>query len=202
MRETSSVTHLPEPRERYGSLMNYVDGEWVESKGETKPVDNPAKNTIIAEVSMSTRDALETAVQAARAAFAEWRETAPHLAGARLLAEVFAALAKAHQARGRLLAGGHPPAEAEREMILEPVSGLEREAYLPYVEACDSAEECVQKGTCLEELAARLYRDISQSAVEFSREAARIRQPIAGENNNLRNRTAETWEAWAWAPSR
>lgn len=77
MRETSSVTHLPEPRERYGALMNYVDGEWVESKGETKPVDNPAKNTIIAEVSMSTRDALETAVQAARAAFAEWRETAP-----------------------------------------------------------------------------------------------------------------------------
>lgn len=76
-------------------------------------------------------------------------------------------------------------------MILEPVSGLEREAYLPDVEACDSAEEWVQKGTCPEELGARMYRDISQSAVEFSREAARTYQRMAGENDKLRSHLAE-----------
>ncbi|MCB2185195.1 MAG: CoA-acylating methylmalonate-semialdehyde dehydrogenase [Deltaproteobacteria bacterium] len=71
------MAHLPEVKKHYGVLKNYIDGEWVESKAETKPVINPAKNEEVARVPMSSVEELNTAVAAAKDAFQDWRETAP-----------------------------------------------------------------------------------------------------------------------------
>ena len=71
------MSHLPEVKKDYGVLKNFIDGEWVESTGETKPVINPAKDEVVAQVPMSTFDELNDAVAAAKEAFPDWRETAP-----------------------------------------------------------------------------------------------------------------------------
>ncbi len=63
----------PEP------LRNYIRGEWVASKStETLPVRNPAKDEVIGQTPLSTADEVQAAVDAARAAFQEWRETPPY----------------------------------------------------------------------------------------------------------------------------
>ena len=61
----------------YGTLKNYIDGEWVESSGEMLEVDNPATGEVIARVPLSTPKVVDQAVAAAKAAFEEWRETPP-----------------------------------------------------------------------------------------------------------------------------
>ncbi len=61
----------------YGTLKNYIDGEWVESSGELLEVDNPATGEVIARVPLSTAEEVDRAVAAAKAAFQEWRETPP-----------------------------------------------------------------------------------------------------------------------------
>lgn len=68
---------LPEVKKDYGVLKNYIDGEWVESKGESKPVENPATNEVIAQVPMSPMSEIDDAVEAAKEAYPDWRETAP-----------------------------------------------------------------------------------------------------------------------------
>lgn len=65
-------------------LRNYIGGEWVGSRGEVVGVVNPATGRTIATVPVSTEEDLDAAVQAARAAFPDWRNTTP-LARARLL---------------------------------------------------------------------------------------------------------------------
>jgi len=65
-------------------LKNYIDGEWVESKGELKDVVNPATGKPIAKVPVSTEDELNEAIEAAKEAYPEWRKTTP-LARARCL---------------------------------------------------------------------------------------------------------------------
>jgi len=75
---------LEEPIKGIQDLKNYVDGAWVESQGEIRDVVNPATGAVIARVPISTRDELDTAVEAARAAFPDWRRTPP-LARARCL---------------------------------------------------------------------------------------------------------------------
>lgn len=74
---TNKVVHLPEYKEHYGTIGNYVDGEWVRSSAETKPIINPAYNTVIGEVPLSTFEELDAAVAAAKEAYPDWRETAP-----------------------------------------------------------------------------------------------------------------------------
>ena len=59
----------------FGTLNNYVDGEWVESSAEMLDVDNPATGEVIARVPLSTAEETAEAVVAAKAAFREWRET-------------------------------------------------------------------------------------------------------------------------------
>ncbi len=71
------MSHLPEVKEQYGKLKNFVDGEWVESSAETIPILNPATDQVIGEVPKSSADELNEAVEAAKDAFVEWRETAP-----------------------------------------------------------------------------------------------------------------------------
>jgi malonate-semialdehyde dehydrogenase (acetylating)/methylmalonate-semialdehyde dehydrogenase len=60
-------------------LQNYIDGEWVSSTSEeVLDVINPATTEVIAHVPLSTADEANQAVQAAHAAFEEWRETTPY----------------------------------------------------------------------------------------------------------------------------
>ena len=62
----------------YGTLKNYVNGEWVPSQsGELLEVRNPATGELVARVPLSTEDEVNQAVAAAKAAFQEWRETPP-----------------------------------------------------------------------------------------------------------------------------
>jgi malonate-semialdehyde dehydrogenase (acetylating)/methylmalonate-semialdehyde dehydrogenase len=59
-------------------LKNYVDGRWVPSQSDRLlDVDNPATGQVIAQVPLSTAAEVEQAVDAAREAFPEWRETPP-----------------------------------------------------------------------------------------------------------------------------
>lgn len=68
---------LEEPIKDLQVIKNYINGEWVESKGELVDVVNPASGKVIAKVPFSTREDLDTAVRAAKDAFWEWRTTPP-----------------------------------------------------------------------------------------------------------------------------
>jgi len=60
-------------------LKNYVDGEWVESLSEKSlEVRNPATAEVIARVPLSSAEEVKKAVQSAKNAFQEWRETTPY----------------------------------------------------------------------------------------------------------------------------
>ncbi len=68
---------LEEPIKEALVLKNYINGEWVESKGKYQDVINPATQKVIAKVPMSTRDETIAAIEAAKRAFPEWRLTPP-----------------------------------------------------------------------------------------------------------------------------
>ncbi len=62
----------------FEKLKNYINGQWVESESnEILDVINPATTEKIAEVPLSTPEDVEAAIQAAKEAFMEWRETPP-----------------------------------------------------------------------------------------------------------------------------
>ncbi|WP_066048491.1 CoA-acylating methylmalonate-semialdehyde dehydrogenase [Robertmurraya korlensis] len=55
-------------------LKNYINGEWVESKtSQYEKVYDPAKNEVIAEVPLSTKEEVDDAVQVAAEAFHKWK---------------------------------------------------------------------------------------------------------------------------------
>jgi betaine-aldehyde dehydrogenase len=57
---------------------NYVAGEWVDAvEGDTEDVINPATGETIAEVPRGSQADVDRAVEAAKKAFEEWRETTP-----------------------------------------------------------------------------------------------------------------------------
>jgi malonate-semialdehyde dehydrogenase (acetylating)/methylmalonate-semialdehyde dehydrogenase len=59
-------------------LKNYINGEWISSDSSTMgDVWCPATGEKIAEVPYSTAAELDRAVEAAKAAFPEWRHTPP-----------------------------------------------------------------------------------------------------------------------------
>jgi len=68
---------LEEPIKGVPTVRNFIDGEWVASKGELKDVMNPATGEVIARVPISTADELDAAVTAAQEAFYDWRMTPP-----------------------------------------------------------------------------------------------------------------------------
>ncbi len=68
---------LEEPIKGTPMVKNYIDGEWVESKGEIIDVVNPVKNETIAKVGISTREEIDSAVEAAKEAYPDWRRTPP-----------------------------------------------------------------------------------------------------------------------------
>jgi 1-pyrroline dehydrogenase len=57
---------------------NFVGGEWVDAvEGETAEIINPATGETIAEVPKGTEADVDRAVEAAKRAWAEWRDTTP-----------------------------------------------------------------------------------------------------------------------------
>ncbi|PID13924.1 methylmalonate-semialdehyde dehydrogenase (CoA acylating) [Sporosarcina sp. P34] len=59
------------------TVQNYINGEWVSaSTDQTEPVFNPATGEIVAYVPISTKEDVDTAVQAASEAFVTWKEVA------------------------------------------------------------------------------------------------------------------------------
>ncbi|MFC1941796.1 CoA-acylating methylmalonate-semialdehyde dehydrogenase [Chloroflexota bacterium] len=75
---------LEEPISGVKIIKNYVNGEWLESKGEIVDVVNPATGKTIAKVPISTKEEVDAAVKAAREAYPDWRRTTP-LARTRIL---------------------------------------------------------------------------------------------------------------------
>jgi acyl-CoA reductase-like NAD-dependent aldehyde dehydrogenase len=60
-------------------LKNYIDGAWTEStSSETLLVTNPVTAEVIAQVPLSTVEEVGRAVEAARLAFDNWRQTPPY----------------------------------------------------------------------------------------------------------------------------
>ena len=59
-------------------MQNFVGGEWVDAtEGETMEVINPATGETIAEVPRGSQADVDRAVEAAKKAFEEWRDTTP-----------------------------------------------------------------------------------------------------------------------------
>ncbi len=75
---TRAATLLPEVKQDYGDLKNFIGGEWVPSSA-TEWLDdmNPATDRRIARVPLSPKEDVDAVVQAARGAWEEWRETPP-----------------------------------------------------------------------------------------------------------------------------
>ncbi len=77
---STAPRHLPEVAEHYGRMRHFVDGEFVESASpRSLPVFNPATAREIATVPLADPGEVKAAVDAAHAAFPEWRETPPNL---------------------------------------------------------------------------------------------------------------------------
>ncbi|MHB1356782.1 MAG: CoA-acylating methylmalonate-semialdehyde dehydrogenase [Anaerolineae bacterium] len=65
-------------------LQNLIDGEWIDSEGHMVDVVNPATLKTLAQVPISLKSEFDTAVEAAKVAYYDWRRTPP-LARARCL---------------------------------------------------------------------------------------------------------------------
>ena len=71
------MTVLPEVAKHYGKLKLYINGEWVESKSDQIYEDiNPATGEEIATFPSATKEELNSAIESAQAALAEWRKVA------------------------------------------------------------------------------------------------------------------------------
>ena len=68
---------LEEPIKEVIEVKNYINGEWVRSKGAMQDVVNPTTGKVIAKVSISTKEEIDAAVAAAKEAFPDWRRTTP-----------------------------------------------------------------------------------------------------------------------------
>jgi malonate-semialdehyde dehydrogenase (acetylating) / methylmalonate-semialdehyde dehydrogenase len=76
--ETKQFNLLKPFKEDYGTLKNYVDGEWVESKTERfLDIHNPATGGVIGKVPLSTKEEVDKAIKAAHDAYWDWRSTPP-----------------------------------------------------------------------------------------------------------------------------
>jgi len=68
---------LEEPIKGITKPKNYINSEWVESKGQVSENVNPATGELISQVVNSTKDEVDTAIKAAKEAFIAWRQTPP-----------------------------------------------------------------------------------------------------------------------------
>jgi malonate-semialdehyde dehydrogenase (acetylating)/methylmalonate-semialdehyde dehydrogenase len=68
---------LEEPVKGIKEVKNYINGEWVDSKGKIVDVVNPATGKVIGKCPISTKEEIDAAVAAAKAAYPDWRRTTP-----------------------------------------------------------------------------------------------------------------------------
>lgn len=68
---------LTEVKKDWGTIKNYVNGEWIDSSGKLMDIENPSTAGIIGKVPMSTREETKAAIDAAHEAWWSWRETPP-----------------------------------------------------------------------------------------------------------------------------
>ncbi len=113
------------PRPATDVLDNYIGGRWTPSaSGELLDVTNPATGETIARVPLSTAAEVETAVAAAREAFAEWR-LRPVIERARWLFGFRQALVSEHEELARSVTREMgktlPDARAEVARMIEMV---------------------------------------------------------------------------------
>ncbi|OZT80327.1 methylmalonate-semialdehyde dehydrogenase (CoA acylating), partial [Marinococcus halophilus] len=66
------------------TLKNFIGGEWVTSRSATDQVYNPATSEVIARVPLSSKDEVNEAVEASKAAYRDW-STKPVPQRARIL---------------------------------------------------------------------------------------------------------------------
>lgn len=68
---------LEEPIKGVKEAKNYINREWVGSKGKIGDVVNPATGKEMGKCPISTKEEMNAAVDAAKAAFPDWRRTTP-----------------------------------------------------------------------------------------------------------------------------
>jgi malonate-semialdehyde dehydrogenase (acetylating)/methylmalonate-semialdehyde dehydrogenase len=68
---------LEEPMKEIVEVKNYIDAEWIGSKGEIQDVVNPVNGEVIGRVPTAAKEQIDAAVKAAKAAFPDWRRTPP-----------------------------------------------------------------------------------------------------------------------------
>lgn len=122
---------------------NFIGGQWVDGPSETLEVINPRHGKVMSRTPMSGAAEVDAAVQAAAAAYADWRATPM-----RERAQVF------YRLRDRMV--------AEREALAWLISHENGKVYSQALAEVDKAVECVEFGCSLPNLAAGTQLDVSR----------------------------------------
>ena len=78
VQQETTFNPLEAPKQHYGTLKNFIDGEWVTPETDRYlDVEDPASTETIASVPCSTKADVDKAIQAAQDAFWSWRSTPP-----------------------------------------------------------------------------------------------------------------------------
>ncbi|MEH7484917.1 aldehyde dehydrogenase family protein, partial [Neobacillus drentensis] len=84
-------------------LKNFINGEWMNSNSvQTLDVPNPATNELLTKVPVSTKEDVNLAVAAAKAAFKEWKNV-PVPKRARILFKYHHLLTENHKELAKLI---------------------------------------------------------------------------------------------------
>ncbi len=116
------------------TIQNYIDGEWVPSESDRAlDVINPATAEAIARVPLSDAQEVDQAVQAAQAAFPEWRETPPY-SRARAMFRLKEAIEDNFEDLSRLIVEEHGKIIDEaRGEVRRAIENVEGAAAIPYL---------------------------------------------------------------------
>jgi aldehyde dehydrogenase (NAD+) len=96
---------------------NFINGRWVESRGQTTERRNPANLQEVTSVSpLSTREEVTAAVAAAKAAFPAWRDTPAPVRG-KIIARAAALMEKKKEELARILT--HEEGKILKESLVE-----------------------------------------------------------------------------------
>jgi malonate-semialdehyde dehydrogenase (acetylating)/methylmalonate-semialdehyde dehydrogenase len=139
-----SATATPDADTTTKILRNYVNGAWTDSQGDLLDVINPSTGALLGKVPLSTRDEVEAAVAAARAAAPEWRRT-PIGQRTRFVIRYRNAIEARHEDVSRAIAEdvGKTIAEARGE-VTRSLDGLEATAAIPMLARGQIAEDAAR----------------------------------------------------------
>lgn len=132
---------LEEPIKGAPLAKNYVDGEWVESKGEVVDIVNPATCKTIGRVGISKKEELDGAVKAAQNAFPDWRQT-PAVARARYLFRLLQLLEENFEELSRIQTQEHGKTiDESRGETRRGIENVEVACGIPTLMMGDSSED-------------------------------------------------------------